>query len=73
MIGLPDEHWGERVHAVIVRAAGADATGEELREFCRRRLAGHKIPRSVEFVDSMATLGAGKVLKRRLREERSVR
>jgi acyl-CoA synthetase (AMP-forming)/AMP-acid ligase II len=73
VIGLPDEQWGERVHAVVVCAAGADATGEELREFCRQRLAGYKIPRSVEFVASMAASGAGKVLKRQLRDERSVR
>jgi acyl-CoA synthetase (AMP-forming)/AMP-acid ligase II len=73
VIGLPDEQWGERVHAVVVRVAGTDATGEELREFCRERLAGYKIPRSVEFVAAMEVSGAGKVLKRRLRDERSVR
>jgi acyl-CoA synthetase (AMP-forming)/AMP-acid ligase II len=70
VIGLPDERWGERVHAVVVRAAQADVTDEELREFCRRRLAGYKVPRSVEFVAAMATSAAGKVLKRQLRDER---
>ncbi|MGI5229451.1 acyl-CoA synthetase [Actinoallomurus sp. CA-142502] len=73
VIGLPDERWGERVHAVVVRAGGADVTGEELREFCGQRLAGYKIPRSVEFVASMPTVGAGKVNKRQLRAERGAR
>ncbi|MGI5239330.1 acyl-CoA synthetase [Dactylosporangium sp. CA-139066] len=73
VIGLPDEQWGERVHAVVVLAAEAEVTAEELREFCRPRLAGYKIPRSVEFADSMPASGVGKVLKRQLRDERLAR
>ena len=70
VIGLPDEQWGERVHAVVVLAAETEATAEELREFCRQRLAGYKVPRSVEFAASMVTSGVGKVLKRQLRADR---
>jgi acyl-CoA synthetase (AMP-forming)/AMP-acid ligase II len=73
VIGLPDERWGARAHAVVVRATEADVAGEELREFCRHQLAGYKVPRSVEFVASMAISAAGKVLKRRLRDERRAR
>jgi acyl-CoA synthetase (AMP-forming)/AMP-acid ligase II len=70
VIGLPDLRWGERVHAVAVLAAGRGAAPDELREFCRRRLAGYKVPRTVEIVDALPISAAGKVLKRRLREER---
>jgi len=73
VIGLPDERWGQRVHALVVLAAGAGATEAELRAFCRPHLAGYKLPRGVEFVPSLATSSAGKVLKRQLREERGAR
>ncbi|MFE9692754.1 long-chain fatty acid--CoA ligase [Micromonospora sp. NPDC005806] len=70
VIGLPDERWGERVHAVVVLRAEATATTDELRDHCRGQLAGYKIPRSVEFVDVLPVSAAGKVLKRELREQR---
>jgi acyl-CoA synthetase (AMP-forming)/AMP-acid ligase II len=70
VIGLPDAQWGERVHAIVVLAPDAGATVDELREFCRGHLAGYKIPRSVEFVASLPMSGAGKILKRLLRDER---
>ncbi|MET4004075.1 acyl-CoA synthetase (AMP-forming)/AMP-acid ligase II [Arthrobacter sp. UYCu511] len=43
VIGVPDEHNGERVHAVVVLAPGAAATAETLRDFCREHIAGYKI------------------------------
>ncbi|GAA1568004.1 long-chain fatty acid--CoA ligase [Dactylosporangium maewongense] len=69
VIGLPDARWGERVHALVV-PAGDGADGEQLRAFCRGRLAGYKIPRTVELVASLPVSPAGKVLKSRLRQER---
>jgi len=68
VIGVPDETWGERVHAVVVPAAGRTVTPEELRTFCAERIAGYKAPRSVELVESLPLSAAGKVLKRQLRE-----
>src|SRR5262249_8048105 len=68
-IGVPDARLGERVHAVVVRQPGQHPTGEELRDFCRRQLAGYKLPRSVDFTDALPMSGAGKVLKRELRKE----
>ena len=68
VIGVPDERWGERVHAVVVLLPGQSATAAELSEFCREHIAGYKIPRSVEFVDALPISGAGKILKRTLRE-----
>ena len=70
VIGLPDEQWGERVHALVVPAAGASASPAELREFCRRQLAPYKVPQEFEIVAALPISAAGKVLKRQLREER---
>ncbi|OBB81564.1 hypothetical protein A5781_11200 [Mycobacterium sp. 852002-30065_SCH5024008] len=68
VIGVPDDQWGERVHAVIVLRAGSDPTEESIREHCRTLIAGYKMPRSMEFVTELPISGAGKVLKRELRE-----
>jgi acyl-CoA synthetase (AMP-forming)/AMP-acid ligase II len=67
VIGVPDETWGERVHAVVVLQPGRQAAAEELRAFCRGQIANYKIPRSVSFVDRLPMSGAGKILKRELR------
>ncbi len=67
VIGVPDERWGERVHAVVVRRDGADATEQELIDFCRGRLAGYKCPKSVEFAPDLPKNATGKTLKRELR------
>jgi acyl-CoA synthetase (AMP-forming)/AMP-acid ligase II len=68
VIGVPDDTWGERVHAVVVLAPGRAATPEELQQHCRRLIGGYKIPRSVEFRDALPRTPAGKIQKARLRE-----
>lgn len=69
VIGVPDERWGERVHAIVVAKPGVTLAAEEILEHCRERIAGYKCPRSVDFRDQPLPLsGAGKVLKRELRE-----
>jgi acyl-CoA synthetase (AMP-forming)/AMP-acid ligase II len=68
VIGVPDRHWGERVHAVVLLRDGAVVTPEELREHAKGLLAGYKCPRSVDFVDALPLSSAGKVLKRELRD-----
>ncbi|MGV9313895.1 acyl-CoA synthetase [Streptomyces sp. NPDC003691] len=73
VIGLPDERWGERVHAVVVLRPGATATEAELRDRARETIAGYKVPRSVEFTGALPLSGAGKVLKRELRAGRIAR
>jgi long-chain acyl-CoA synthetase len=50
VIGALDEHWGERVHAVIVVAPGHAVTADELIAHCRPLIAGYKCPRSIEFI-----------------------
>ncbi|GAA1656207.1 long-chain fatty acid--CoA ligase [Fodinicola feengrottensis] len=68
VIGVPDEQWGERVHAVVVLQPESVATPAELTDFCRDYIANYKLPRSVAFVEALPMSGAGKILKRELRK-----
>jgi acyl-CoA synthetase (AMP-forming)/AMP-acid ligase II len=68
VIGIPDERWGERVHAVVVLQPDASLTEQELLVFARENLAGYKVPKSVEFVEELPLNPTGKVLKKILRE-----
>ena len=65
---VPHERWGQGVGAWVVLRSGAHATGIELIEFCRARLAGYKKPVEVRFVDALPRNSAGKLLRRRLRQ-----
>jgi long-chain acyl-CoA synthetase len=68
VIGVPDVRWVEAVKALVVRRPGSQPTADELIAFARERLAGYKLPRSVEFVEGLPRTPSGKVLKRELRE-----
>jgi len=68
VIGVPSSSWGESVHAVVVRKAGAETDAEALIAHCRTLIAGYKCPRSVAFIDALPVSGAGKVMKYKLRE-----
>jgi acyl-CoA synthetase (AMP-forming)/AMP-acid ligase II len=67
VLGVPDEKYGERVHAVVVLREGASADADELKAHCRERIGGFKIPRSFEFIAELPKTGAGKVRKADLR------
>jgi long-chain acyl-CoA synthetase len=69
VIGVPDELWIERVHAVIVLKEGQHATENEIIDFCKQQLARYKAPKSVEFLESLPKNPQGKILKRELREK----
>jgi acyl-CoA synthetase (AMP-forming)/AMP-acid ligase II len=69
VIAVPDDQWGERVHAVVSLVPGATLTLEELREHSKKEIAGYKVPRSLAIVDSFPTSAAGKILKRELRRQ----
>ncbi|MGH0029816.1 MAG: long-chain-fatty-acid--CoA ligase [Myxococcota bacterium] len=68
VIGVPSEKWGETVKAIVVPAAGADFTDDDLIAYCRERLAHYKCPTSVDRVEALPRNPSGKILKTELRE-----
>jgi fatty-acyl-CoA synthase len=69
VIGVPDEKWGEVGKAFVVPAPGPPPDPDALLAALRGRLAGYKIPKSVEFVDALPRNAAGKILKKQLRKD----
>ncbi|HXH84156.1 MAG TPA: AMP-binding protein [Candidatus Tectomicrobia bacterium] len=68
VFGVPDDEWGERVHAAVRVRPGAPVTAADLIAFARQHLAGYKVPRDVSFHEDFPRDGAGKLVKRLLRE-----
>jgi long-chain acyl-CoA synthetase len=68
VIGVTDERWGEAVKAVVVLSPGSATSADELVAFARDRLAGYKLPRSIDFVEELPRNPSGKVLKHELRD-----
>jgi long-chain acyl-CoA synthetase len=69
VIGVPDDKWGERVHAIIRLRDGSAADEAEILAHCRTQIGGYKCPRSASFTDQPLPLsGAGKILKTELRK-----
>lgn len=68
VVGLPDERWDERVVACLVPRAGRSLDADEVRAFCRERLAGYKVPRQVVVMATFPRTGVGKIAKRRLKD-----
>jgi long-chain acyl-CoA synthetase len=69
VIGIPDEKWGESVHGVIRLREGHSVNGDQLIAHCKTLIAGYKCPRSIDISENPLPLsGAGKVLKRALRQ-----
>ncbi len=68
VIGVPDEKWGERVHAVLVPRSGADPDAQDVIDFCRERIARYKAPKSVEVMAELPKTATGKVAKLELRK-----
>jgi acyl-CoA synthetase (AMP-forming)/AMP-acid ligase II len=67
VIGLPHEHWGEAVTAVVVPREGRAPTAEELIAHCRSKLAGYETPKAIVFADALPDTVGGKILKYKLR------
>lgn len=67
VIGVPDERWGESVKAIVIVRDGHPADESVLIGFCRERLAGYKVPKSVDFVAAFPLVPSGKVSKKDLR------
>jgi fatty-acyl-CoA synthase len=68
VVGVPDERYGEELVAVVIPRAGATLEEDEIREYCRGRIAHYKVPRYVKFVTEFPITVTGKVQKYRLRE-----
>ena len=69
VIGVPDEKYGEEIMAWVKLREGQTATAEEIRDYCRGKIAHYKIPRYVHFVDAFPMTVTGKVQKFLMREE----
>ena len=68
VIGVPDEKWGEAVKAVVVLKPGSTASEEEIIAHSRAKIAGYKIPKTVDFAEVLPRNPTGKLLKRELRK-----
>ena len=68
VFGIPDAKYGEELAAWVKLKAGCQATEEEIREFCKRKLAHFKVPRYVRFVDAFPQTVTGKIQKFRMRD-----
>ena len=69
VIGLPDPVWSEAVTAVIVPRPGQTADEKEIIAFCKKEMAGYKVPKRVIFVDALPRNPSGKILKNVLRKK----
>lgn len=68
VFGIPDEYWGEAVHAVVVAKPGETLTDKEIIAFCGEYMAGYKKPKAVDFVEELPVSGYGKILRREVRD-----
>lgn len=69
IVGVPDETFGEEVSAWIKLKSGASMTADELKEYCKGKIARYKIPRYIAFVEEFPMTASGKVQKFKLREQ----
>lgn len=67
VVGIPDDYQGEAVKAFVSLRPGAEASAEELIDFCRERMAAYKRPRSIEFLVELPKTASGKILRREVR------
>ena len=67
VIGVPDERWGEAVHAIVVPKPGCHPTEADIIAHARESIAGYKVPKLVEFQAGLPREDSGKIFKRKLR------
>jgi acyl-CoA synthetase (AMP-forming)/AMP-acid ligase II len=66
---MPDEKWGEAVHAAVQLKPGADVTAQDLMDHVKQRLGGVHAPKKVHFMTQLPRSSVGKVLKKDIREQ----
>jgi len=71
VIGVPDETWVRAVQGVVVLRDGAEASEEDIKNFCKEKLSHYKIPKHIVFTDELPKGGTGKILKNQIRDEYS--
>jgi fatty-acyl-CoA synthase len=69
VIGIPDDHYGEELMAWVQLAPGASMTEDDLKEFCKGKIAHFKVPRYVRFVTEFPMTVTGKIRKIEMREK----
>jgi acyl-CoA synthetase (AMP-forming)/AMP-acid ligase II len=69
VFGLPDDTWGEKIHAAVVLHPGQEATEDELMAYAKEKLPGYKRPKVIYFLDMLPRNPSGKVLKYKMKEE----
>jgi acyl-CoA synthetase (AMP-forming)/AMP-acid ligase II len=69
VIGVPDERWGEAVHAFVTLSPGAVTSESELKSFCHERLTGYKRPKVIHIVAELPRTGIGKIARRVVRAQ----
>lgn len=69
VFGIPDDYWGEALHAVVVKRPGSTLNATNVIAFCGEHLAGYKKPKAVDFLDALPVSGYGKVLRREIRDK----
>jgi acyl-CoA synthetase (AMP-forming)/AMP-acid ligase II len=69
VVGLPHEHWGEAVTAVVVARPGTEPTEGQLIAHCREHLAGYETPKAIVFTSTLPETVGGKILKYKIRAE----
>ena len=67
VIGVPDEKWGEAIKGIVVLKEGSTLNESEIIEYARTRIAGFKVPKSIDFIDELPRNPSGKILRRELR------
>jgi fatty-acyl-CoA synthase len=68
VIGIPDERWGEAVKAIVVLQPGVEAPAADIIAWVKTRIAGFKVPKSIDFIDALPRNPSGKILRRELRD-----
>jgi fatty-acyl-CoA synthase len=66
LVAVPDDDWGQRLAAYVVRAAGSDIDTDAVKAYVKEHLARYKVPRDVHFLDELPRNPTGKILKREL-------